>query len=136
MHKEKGGVMKIMKVKKLVCLLCVLIAVRASACGKSGDAPITSEWEAVSWTTGGVTEYRDEGDNSGQYPRFSTADGKTFSFTITGEIEYEGTLTKQDDGTYLMKHGDNENVLTVIITGNEMEIRISEGTSIFFKVKE
>lgn len=129
-----------MKMKKQVLsVVCMLVMLVATACaGKaSADTPITANWEAYSWTKDGVTSYRqDVTDETLHLPTFETADGVNFLFTITGETTYDGTITKNDDGSYTLKHGDNPNELTAKIEGDTLTIWISESTTIVFKEKK
>lgn len=130
--------------KQVLSVVCMLVMLVATACaGKASetgsaaaDTPITADWEVYSWTKDGVTSYREDAKDLEQVPTFETSDGVNFLFTITGETTYDGTITKNDDGSYTLKHGDNPNELTAKIEGDTLTIWISEQTTIVFKEKK
>ncbi len=97
---------------------------------------ITSKWKIESWTLNGVTSYPQPEDDESVLPKFNSDDGATFFLTVTGENEYRGDLIPQADGTYQLKHGDNENILTAEIDGNKLTITLPSGTCMTFVTEE
>ena len=101
---------------------------------EGADAAITSHWEYYSVTIDGETHYAEElGD--GPLPTFSSEDGQTFLFSPAGDTVYDGTLTLLDDGTYEMRHGDNETVINAAISGDMLTITVRSGAQIVFKAE-
>ena len=130
--------------KQLILIVCMLMILAATGCAdKAADAgnaaatsKITANWEVYSWSVDGVTTYRQEGDDANHIPQFTTADGVNFTFTVTGETVYDGTIIENDDGSYSLKHGDNPNLLTAKVEDDTLTIWVSEETTIVFKEKK
>ncbi len=99
-------------------------------------ASITSRWIIESVTTRGETTYIDETYDEDKIPKFISKDGKTFTLTIMGEKYYNGELIPQEDGTYQLKHGDNENILIAEIAGDKLVITTPKGSLMTFKLDE
>lgn len=105
--------------------------------GEGEDAPITSNWEYYSVTTDAGTFYESELGEDDVRPMFSTEDGETFLLSLTGERVYDGSITLLEDGTYELRHGDNENAVYAEISGDTLTITIVPGSSfVVFKTAD
>ncbi|MBR2524231.1 MAG: hypothetical protein IKE53_07335 [Clostridiales bacterium] len=140
--------------KRSLAKICALIltavmAISAVSCSAGGDnadqagqeqeqATITSDWEFYSVTTDGNTSYASEALSNivGPEPSFSSEDGETFTLTITGDKQYHGTITENEDGTWELHNGDNPNTLNVSISGNELTVHITDSKYLVFRTEK
>lgn len=119
-----------------VILSVVLCLTLLCACGRKTDSDgntlITSRWTCISYTVNGTHE--DLRDDSillklimfKDKPRFKSTDGTDFTLSLL-QKEYNGTLTLQEDGTYIMSNGEGKPTLNAKISGNVLSVYDDNG---------
>ena len=123
-------------VTALAFMLMALCLVATACVGKTapeGDVDITAQWRFESVTS-------DKGEVMGRLPWESdedlpsfASDGTVFNIsTVPGTVR-TGTVTLNDDGTYMLTSDDNGSEFTAVIEGNTLTIYFPENRELAFE---
>ncbi|MGN1305013.1 MAG: lipocalin family protein [Oscillospiraceae bacterium] len=98
----------------VLCCLC--------ACGEKTPPDITSKWKLYEMTTAEKSTKFDVLPAGSLAPKFSSKDGKSFTFSLNGKT-HTGTLT-ENNGVYTLDFDDTTKTMEATISGDTLTLRI------------
>ena len=119
------------RIKKTILLIPgIILAVFTTACAVShndqqvADLPITAQWSFYCINEGDKTLERSLTEDWDSVPWFDSEDGETFRISMTGEKFFNGTMVRNEDGSYVLSYDEEREPLVARIKGDELTITI------------